>query len=219
MIFTKTCRVCGRELVRGEQKLCLHCDSMIPLWHGSNDDLRAHRLPRNAPIRGIWPWMMYSNEDPVCALIRVGKFNDRPELIEELSKRYAGRLIEERITDDIDFIVPVPMHWWKKLRRGYNQSELIANAIGEAASIPVIKVLKAVRSHSVQSRKSGLERAANVAGIFALNSSNTIAPGAHIAVVDDILTTGATLSEAINTLRPLHPKEISVLTLAATKLN
>lgn len=219
MIFSRVCRACGRELVKGENTLCLHCVADIPLWSGSEADLRAARLPRNAPVARVIPWLAYSNSDPVCALIREGKFNDRPELIEDLAKRFAKSLAGSDSLCGVDAIVPVPMHWWKRMLRGYNQAEIIADIIARESGIPMIKAIRAVRSHSVQSRKSGQERAANVSGIFALRKNSKIAPGSHIAVVDDILTTGATLSEAIKTLNSLNPAAVTILTLAATRLN
>lgn len=219
MIFSRVCRICGRELVDGERKICLHCMSAAPLWAGSRDDLRAHRLPRAAAIDGVWPWLSYSNSDPLCELIRKGKFNDSPELIEELSRRYGAWLMAEGRLDGVEALVPVPMHWWKRLLRGYNQAELIAEGISEASGIPVDNALRAVRGHAVQSRKKGAERTANVAGIFALRDGHGLEPGMRIAVVDDILTTGATLSEAVKVLSETSPGGITVLALAATRLD
>ena len=219
MFIANLCRLCGRELVVGERCICLHCSTAAPLWSGSNDDLRAHRFPRNAPIDGVWPWLAYSNADPMCSLIRRGKFDDRPELIEELGHRYGRWLTDSGHLAGITAIVPVPMHWWKRLLRGYNQAVLIADAISDETGIEVVEALKAVRGHAQQSRKKGLARAANVAGIFALRRNHGLEPGERVAVVDDILTTGSTLSEAIETLKGADPSGITVLALAATSLN
>lgn len=194
--------------------MCLHCVSNAPLFAGSTDDLRHHRLPRTAPISAVRPWLAYSNADSVCRLIRDGKFNDRPELIEELSRRYAIWLTENGFLDSVDLLVPVPMHWWKRLLRGYNQAEIIARGVSRLSGIPIAKALRACRSHAVQSRQSGARRAENVKGIFGLTDCDI--EGKHIAVVDDILTTGSTLSEAITTLMQGSPKAVAVLTLAAT---
>lgn len=218
MFFASVCRICDRELVAGEKMICLHCENHFPLWAASNADLRAHRLPRTAPIDGVWPWLAYSNADPVCGLIREGKFNDRPELIEELSRRYALWLQSKGCLNGIHAIVPVPMHWWKRMVRGYNQAELIAQTITDVTGLPTVKALKAVRSHSVQSRKSGAARASNVKGIFALNPRYKLSPGIRIALVDDIITTGSTISEAVNTIQAVGPSSITVLSLAATRL-
>lgn len=218
MLFAATCRVCGRQLVSGEKMFCLSCETEIPLWCGSREDLRAHRFPRTLPVEGVWPWLIYTNSNPFCALLRRGKFNDRPEIIEEMAARYAGWIKSAGLLNGVDAIVPVPMHWWKRLRRGYNQAELIAAQISRHTGIPLVKALRAARPHSVQSRKTGSERAANVAGLFALSRRHTLPSGSRIAVVDDILTTGSTLSEAMNALSGTSPAAFYVLTLAATRL-
>lgn len=218
MIFLNTCRICGRELVGAERMICLRCVADFPLWEGSADDLRAHRLPRTLPIAKAVPWLVYSNNNPVCEMLRAGKFNDRPELISELARRFARHLAETDALAGIDALVPVPMHWWKKMRRGYNQTELIAEEISRACGVRTVKALKALRTHAVQSRRSGAERATNVAGIFGVDPRADIAPGSRIAIVDDILTTGATLSEAASALMALKPRDITVLSLAATRI-
>ena len=217
MFLTRICCVCGRELVDGERKICLQCMSDAPEWRGSNVDLRAHRFPRTLPIEGVWPWLAYSNSDPICSLIRRGKFDDRPDIIEELARRYAGRLVADGRLDGIDAIVPVAMHWWKRMTRGYNQAALIADQISQVSGIPVVDALKASR-HAVQSRKNAAEREANVAGKFALRAAHGLMPASHIAIVDDILTTGATLTAAMTALKAADPERFTVLTLAATTL-
>lgn len=185
-----------------------------PRFAGSASELRHHRLPRTAPVAGVYPWLTYTNTDPFCALIREGKFNDRPELIEELACLYSRWLETSGCLDGVDLIVPVPMHWLKRLIRGYNQAELIAAAVGRRCGIPVERALRAVRRHAVQSRRSGTERARNVKGIFELSPCCDI-KNRNIAIADDILTTGATLSEAVNTLMLGQPASVTVLALAA----
>lgn len=219
MIFPNVCVICGRDLVRGEKRVCMHCVLKAPVWMGSCDDLRAHRMPRTAPVEAVLPWLVYTNEDPFCNLIRRGKFNDRPDIIEELARRYARKLMAEGRLVGIEALVPIPMHWWKRLLRGYNQSHLIAEAISRESGIPVVNALKAVRAHSVQSRKSGEERVSNVKGIFSLRANHKLENVNHIAIVDDILTTGSTVSEGIGALSGLPLSKITVLTLAATPGN
>ena len=178
--------------------------------------MRAHRFARSAPIAGVWPWLAYTNDDAFCSLIRAGKFNDSPEIFEELGRRWAEWLVESGALHGVDAIVPVPMHWLKRLSRGYNQSELLARRASLASGVPVIKALRARRRHAAQSRKSGEQRAANVAGIFELCDGHGLQPGMRVALVDDILTTGATLSEAVRALLDTAPASITILTLAAT---
>jgi len=215
MAVPKVCEVCGRDLVEGENFLCLHCLAEVRDKLTFADDARLERLPRTAPIKRVVSWIPYTHEHPLCVLIRRGKYENRPELIARLSAMYAKMLVAEGGTDGVELLVPVGMYWLKRIRRGYNQAEIIADTIGAEAGIMVEKRLKACRSHRSQTRGSADVRAENVRGIFRPVEPGSLA-GLHIGVVDDVLTTGATLSEAINSLVPGNPESISVFTLAIT---
>jgi ComF family protein len=115
-----------------------------------------------------------------------------------------------------DYIVPVPMFEGKRLDRGYNQVELMAGhacrQLGCAAPVPLI------RQHEARPSQVGLsarERRVNVRGSFSANEDFVVPAGARIAVVDDVRTTGATLAACVDALRPLRPRRIDVVTLAA----
>ena len=217
MIFNRLCHICGCQLAAGERTVCIACIGRMPLWNGLADELRLQRFDRTSPVSDVRPWLTYYKSHPVGQLIRKGKFSDRPDLIEALAELYANHLVNTAALADIDAIVPVPMHWFKRLLRGYNQAEIIAEKISRAAAIPVVKAIKAQRSHSVQSRLSADKRAINLTGTFSLTKTGKSLPsGMKIALVDDILTTGATLREAIRAISAKNPAKIAIMTLAAT---
>ncbi len=144
-----------------------------------------------------------------------GKYNNRPDLIEGLARIYAEMLVAERALEGVDMLMPVGMHWFKRMRRGYNQAEVIARTVGGMAGIEVGRAVRARRWHGPQARNTATARMENVRGMFAPVDAQSLA-GLHVAIVDDILTTGATMSEAIRAVMPGMPKAISVLTLAIT---
>ncbi len=216
LIAPNLCEVCGRELVEGERSLCIHCIARLPLCMQSRDDLRIARLPRTMPIKGVYPWLTYTNSNPVCGLIREGKYNNRPELIKSLARLYAHSLMAEHRFDGVDCLVPVPMHWWKRMRRGYNQAAVIAETLAEESGVRYADRLKACRGHRSQTLHSREGRLENVKSSMALRKGADVA-GLHIGVIDDILTTGATLTEAIRALTSGGASRISVFTLAATE--
>ena len=210
------CELCGRTLAPGERMLCLHCLASLPLCMGSREDMRLARLPRTAPIRTFDTLLTYAHDNAAGTLIRAGKYGDRPEIMEFLGDLLARQAMEAGLLSGADAVVAVPMHRWKRWHRGYNQAALVAGRISAISGIPEVPLLKAVKGHRSQTRRSGEERRQNVAGIFAVDDPAAVA-GRHIVLIDDILTTGATLSEAIKELTTAGAGAITVLTIAATR--
>lgn len=209
------CELCHRQLAPGETWLCVHCLADLPLCLANRDDLRLTRLPRTAPIAAVDTLLTYSHDNAAGTLIRAAKYADRPELMARMARLLAESVVARGTLSGVDVLVPVPMHWWKRLRRGYNQAEIIARELSRATGIPVEPLLRATRGHRSQTRRSAHDRLHNVEGTFVAPRPEAIA-GRHVAVVDDILTTGATLSEAARALGEGAPRAITVVTLAAT---
>lgn len=215
-LFGNNCAACGEPLVRGEEFLCLHCLSRTPTDTPAEESLRLTRLPRKAPIGRVLPWLQYSNSDPICSLIRDGKYNERYRNIEQLGELYAKFLARQSGYGGVDALVPVPMHWLKRWGRRYNQARVLAESISKVSGIPVLDCLTATKGHHTQTRQTGERRLENIRDSMKFDSAKDV-KGLHVALVDDILTTGATLSEAIKTLqREANPAKISVFTLAYT---
>jgi ComF family protein len=149
-----------------------------------------------------------------------------------LAGRHFGRMLGDRLSSaewfqDIDTIIPVPLHWRSKWKRGYNQAEIIAQGISEALGIPVRTDILRRRKHTrTQINLNIQQKSANVAGAFSAslpqtrstnadNSSNRTYRPRHILLVDDVFTTGSTLTACLLALREVFPPEvrISVATL------
>lgn len=210
------CDLCGCNLADGETWLCLPCLASLPVMLDDREEIRISRLPRTAPIAAFDTMLAYTRTNHTARLILEGKYGDRPEIIDHLGYMFGERLAAAATLADVDCIVPVAMHWRKRLRRGYNQAEILARAVARATGLPVELNLKAVKPHAVQSRRSASERMHNLDNTLVVPDKRKVA-GRHIALIDDILTTGATISEAIRALEVASPRAITVLTLATTK--
>ena len=136
------------------------------------------------------------------------------ELGEEAGKKFGLDLIQNPVYSRVDVIIPVPLHPKKFKKRGYNQSEWIARGIGSALAKPVsTENLCRLKFTATQTRKTKYERWKNVEGIFGLNQPQVL-ENKHILLVDDVITTGATLEACSAALEHVPGIEISVATLA-----
>lgn len=218
VIFPRVCEVCGRQLVDGEELICTHCNMSMPRtrWHVSDFNPVHQRLAASACVDRAASWFEYRRTSPYAGLILKAKYHDRPEIARTLGRLYACEIKDSGFFDGIDAVLPVPMYRGKQLKRGYNQAEEIALGINAATGIPVGDNLRALHGHSTQTRRGAYDRYLNVAGLFGVDNAAELA-GRHILLVDDVLTTGSTLSACCEALRRAVPTvRVSVLTIAAT---
>lgn len=236
-VFPQVCEVCGRTLVRGESHVCLGCLAALPrtMTHRDPDSRMLSRLARVAPVDRCAAWFYYDPGGPFGALIRRAKYDGRPSMARDLGAMFARELIADTFFDGIDLLVPVPLHWRRRMERGYNQSREIARGVSDVTGIPVSDALCALRAHGSQTRLSGDRRQLNVRGVYALRPPSTSFAGKHILLIDDIFTTGATAESALTALmaspgasshsnpnapilpNPDAPRTVSVLTLGLTR--
>ena len=146
-------------------------------------------------------------------LIRRLKFYNSPELARPLGYLLAGKIRQNSISADM--IVPVPLHITRLLKRGYNQSLLLAQIAGNECGIPVKSVLRRKHLRSHQAGRSRADRHKELAGSMILKNSSDIA-GKNILLLDDVFTTGATLHAAVLALQKGDPASVKVITLART---
>lgn len=221
MVYPRLCEVCGKPLTRSEQYICLGCELSIPFTdcHLSDFNLIHQRLATRPPIQRAASMFYYIHDDPYIKLIHKAKYDGRPEIMRYLTTSFASTLRSTGFFDGIDAVQPIPMHWFKALRRGYNQTDIIASAISEIAGLEVVDCLKVVRRHSTQTRKGRLERWLNAKSSYGVRNTDAIT-GKHILLVDDVITTGSTIRVCAETLAAATPGlKISVLSLGLTRQN
>lgn len=216
LLSPRECVVCGAALLPGEKHLCAHCASDIPL---TRYECRAQNPMADAfnariqerIVRSGGPYEPYSY---ACALFFYEAESQYSQITKALKYyynrpegRFFAEMLGERLASsplyaDVDAVVPVPLHWTRRWRRGYNQAEVIAE--GVASALPGARLcpelLRRVGRTRSQARLSGAaERSANMRGAFRAGMVDQ-RPG-HILLVDDVFTTGATLGECHAALR------------------
>lgn len=160
VIFPRVCEVCGSVLVEGEDLMCLKCSVEMPRTGLHNSDFNAihERLAGSTPIERAGAFFYYYRQNPYARLIHKAKYRNLPTIGRKLGEMYAKEILNDGFFNGIDMIIPVPLHWWKELSRGYNQSLEIAKGISAATGIPVSEILTAVKWHSSQTRKNSFDR-------------------------------------------------------------
>jgi ComF family protein len=132
-----------------------------------------------------------------------------------MGRKLAESMMHEGKRPAIDLIVPIPLHWTRHRQRGYNQSFIISSPIGNAISVPVMDdIMYRKRRTRDQTGLSAAERALNLRGAFALRKSDAVI-GSRVLLVDDVTTTGATLSEAAKTLLEAGCRSVTAAVVAA----
>lgn len=201
-IVPRTCLVCGHTLVHGERHICLSCNCEMPRTHLHRMPCTriSDRLPRLQPSTPLAAWFYYRRATPWAHLVHAAKYGGRPALARDLGRLFAIEPAADGFFDDVDCLVPVPMHYTKRLTRGFNQSQMIAKGVSDVTGLPVDTSLIALRPHSTQTRHTAIERTHNVkASLFDVKSNHTLA-GKRVVVVDDVVTTGATVEAVADIL-------------------
>jgi ComF family protein len=156
----------------------------------------------------------YNKGSRIRNLIHYLKYKGVREIGYELGRIYGLSLKASGFTDDIDLIIPVPLHPAKKRIRGFNQSETISMGIADVAHLPLdVKSLARTIVSVTQTKRSRYERWTNVEGIFQVVDPLAIS-GKHILLVDDVITTGSTIESCTNALLKFEGVKVSVVALA-----
>lgn len=221
IIYPDVCEICGTSLVRGEHIMCLKCDLNLPRTKTHNDSFNIihQRLAGNTPINRAAGYFYYYKESDYASLIHKAKYNGQPAIATYLAKQFAQEIIKDGFFNGIDLILPVPLHLTKLITREYNQSEYIAKGISSVTQIPVGDNIVATRKHATQTKKNSYDRWLNAQGLYKIINATTL-ENKHILIVDDVITTGATLLSCCDSLHRAVPSAtISVLSLAVTHLH
>jgi ComF family protein len=203
------CLLCEQPLPwRQEGGVCTPCWDRLPWAPG----YRPGRGPLSAVL-----WAA-DYEGPIRRLVHGLKFADMDFLAPALGRGMARRLGPIVYAYRADLVVPVPLHFWRRFRRGYNQAELLARVIARRAGLPVdTRTLLRRRAGRRQLGLTRRERRRSLAGCFAARSGR--ARGRTILLVDDVVTTGATLEACARTLLDAGASRVIGCVLARTPKN
>lgn len=217
--FPRTCRVCGRVLLHHEEFLCMQCMLDMPrtAFDSAPDNAMAQLFYGKVYVERAMAYFYFAKGSDYRRLIHRIKYNGEKECGRYLGMMMAREACTQHFFDGIDFIVPVPLHYFKELKRGYNQSEWIAQGIAHETGIPLCTGELVSRRHRVSQTHKGIyDRYLATREAFELLPDSELV-GSHVLIVDDVVTTGATLAACAEALLAGGVRQVSMATLAAAK--
>ena len=216
LLFPRVCAACGNLLLEGEDTVCTTCRFLLPKTGYENfpDNPLAQMFYGQMPFNAVMAEFFFSKTGKVQHLVHGLKYHHCRENGIFLGQEIGKSLLKAADYQGINFIIPIPLHPKKEKIRGYNQSHVIAEGISQIMNIPIAEncLVRSVFTDT-QTRKTRDERYENVKDIFALKNPEKL-KGKHVLLVDDVLTTGATLMSAGKALTQVEGIKISVATVA-----
>lgn len=220
LIAPRCCVVCGRRLSITEEVICLTCNRHLPrtgFQKNPYENEMAKMFWHLMPIERAAALFFYESHSEVCNIIYELKYNDYPEVGVVMGRQMAKEFEESHFFDGIDAIIPIPLAKKRERERGYNQSEKIAEGIHEVTGIPVMdQMVKRSRFDSSQTRLNRWERLENVEHLYQPTQETEQLQGKHILLVDDVVTTGATVLACADCLKHIPHIRFSVVSLGYT---
>lgn len=220
LIYPRICVCCGNSLWKHEKIVCNACGFRLPRtnYHLELENPVSRVFHGRVPIESAAAFLLFNKGNKVQGLVHQLKYKGRKDVGVWLGEEYGQVLRHSPFFTGIDLIIPVPLHKKKLMQRGYNQSDQFALGLSKRMQIPMEnKILVRNKSTSTQTRKGRYDRWKNVEDIFSLVRPEKI-QSRHILLVDDVITTGATLESCIATLRSVPGVRVSVATIATAKL-
>jgi len=218
LFYPRICYACGGSLHAHEEIVCAICLHQLPKtnFYIQAENPLTEALWGRVPLEHVSAMLYFHKGNKVQNLIHHLKYKGQKEIGHYLGMIDGKDLLKSSFYQKVDVIVPVPLHPKKKRKRGYNQSEIIAQGIAEILKKPVDTktLVKTIASES-QTRKSRLNRWLNVKEVFSVSDKNCL-KDKHILLVDDVFTTGATCDACATQLMEIPGVKISVVTIACT---
>ncbi len=214
LFYPRFCASCGAGFQGEEEVLCLHCLMALPYTghYQAGDNAALQIFTGRISVERASSFLYFTRNGIVQNLLHQLKYKDRQDI-----GLFLGRLLGEELAKqdwfyDIDGIIAIPLHRKKRNTRGYNQADCVARGLSEASGVPVLKgILVRKRNTRSQTRKTRLERMENMEDVFLLKCKTAYK---HILLVDDVLTTGATLEAGAKALLQNAGTRVSIATLA-----
>ena len=249
LVLPRVCIVCGRTLLMSETHLCTACAADLPrtffarqrenpMAEGFNAMVERElagngaseaptglgSMPETQPYSYAAALLYYRGDSPYSQIPQALKYGRDFEAGTFFARMLGRELAGSPLFADVDAVIPVPLHWLRQWRRGYNQAEVIARGIAEELEVPMLTgVLRRVRRTRTQTRLDAAGRYGNVRSAFLADGSALVSSGNgmphHLLLVDDVYTTGATLLASERALRAALVQDFGSETASSVRIS
>lgn len=223
LLYPNECLICHQETPFRNAAICPVCEQELPFTYFENY-LEATVLDKifwgRVNISSTYALIYFQKGKRAQQLLHSLKYKNRPDLANYFGGELGKKLLQIEGFKDVDALIPVPLHPKKQFKRGYNQSEELAKGIAEYVMVPIkTNLLKRAVHAESQTTLNKVTRWENIQERFRSGKARKITELKHVVLVDDVVTTGATLETCVRLLREQLPDDckISVVVLAMAK--
>lgn len=221
LIAPRQCALCGRRLAPTESVVCAPCQLAMPttgyVAHAADNPM-ARLFWGQLTVERAAALMFYHRKTDVALMIHDMKYHQQPGLARRMGAYAARQFQREGFFEGIDVLVPIPLTRRRQWQRGYNQSLEICRGIAEVTGIPVDrKAVRRVAFSGSQTQMTVQERRENVEAVFRLSPHADVLRGRHVLLVDDVVTTGSTMTACGRQLCQVEGLRLSLLSLAVVQ--
>ena len=216
IFFPNSCLACGGVIEQGEECICTVCRVSFPRtnFHLDKENILAQKFWGRTKVAHAFAYLSFRKQGNVQSMLHYLKYKNAPEIGNIIGRWYGQELLENDFYKNFDVIVPVPLHPKKLKKRGYNQSACFGEGLAEVWEVPHLEnALQKVEHTASQTKKSREERYNNMKKGFVVTNPSEIR-GKNVLVVDDVVTTGATLEACMNLLLESGAKTVSLAAIA-----
>ncbi len=221
LLYPRRCPICGGSLIPEERFICTACRLRVPTtdFAANADNALSQRFWGLVPVERAAALFWFAEGSAWRDAVHRFKYGGRWVLARRLGEWLGSELRHSGNYNDVDLVLPIPLHWRKRLSRGYNQSEYIAEGVAEALGVECdCRSVRRRRNNPSQARQPRAGRWENVEGIFAVTRPKALR-GRHVLLVDDVFTTGATICSCAEAIMAACEGDvrISVATVAVSR--
>ncbi|MBI5539728.1 MAG: ComF family protein [Bacteroidia bacterium] len=216
LFYPNICAACGERLLTQEKVICTRCLVDLPRtnFHYEHDNPVSQLFWGRVNVQNATALFRFQKGSRFQDLLHLLKYNGRQDIGEELGRQLGFELKKSELFNSVNVVIPVPLHPKREKKRGYNQAECIAKGIADSMGIEIQSrnMVRSVETQT-QTKKSRIERWQNLDSIFKIKKPEKL-NNKHILLVDDVVTTGATLEACAQAILKTEGVKVNIAALA-----